>query len=231
MTSRLRPSTSRRTAIRRDRGICPPRPRAEPPPANVDEIVDRFIADIRPRVTEENRFYSEQPTIEEVIRAAATGATREGTMHDHQRRIGYRALNEFAALLLECKAAIAQARTFDALHAVIAGAAPRGVGALAVYDTAERIGIWRGIQPRRVYLHAGTMQGARALGIRGVKEVEVKDLPKAFRRLDPGEVESCLCIYHRDIARIAARDGLRVTNAATAARRRPRSAPRGRAGR
>jgi len=42
-----------------------------------------------------------------------------------------------------------------------------GFGKLAVYDVAMRIGIWRDIWPRYVYLHAGTRKGARALGLSG----------------------------------------------------------------
>ena len=78
-----------------------------------------------------------------------------------------------------------------------------GIGELAVYDIACRIGAFLGLSPERVYLHAGTREGARALGLRGAS-VRKMDLPRAFGRLSPGEIEDCLCIYNADIRRLTA---------------------------
>ena len=79
----------------------------------------------------------------------------------------------------------------------------RGIGELAVYDIACRIGAFLGFRPDRVYLHAGTREGARALGLRGASVRKI-DLPGAFGCLSPAEIEDCLCIYKADIQRLAA---------------------------
>jgi hypothetical protein len=76
---------------------------------------------------------------------------------------------------------------------------------LAVYDTATRVGAFLRLQPKRVYLHAGTRQGARALGFRKRESLSARELPKALRRLSPDEIEDCLCIYKSQVAAIVDR--------------------------
>ena len=76
-------------------------------------------------------------------------------------------------------------------------------GTLAVYDTACRLGLYWGLNPEVVYLHAGTAKGAQALGLdmsRG--HLEMSELPKPFRLLEPWECEDFLCIYKARLARL-----------------------------
>jgi hypothetical protein len=75
-----------------------------------------------------------------------------------------------------------------------------GIGDLTVYDTAIRIAAHRGLSPRRVYLHAGTRDGARALG---VPRDRAWVMPRELRRLRPMEIEDCLCIYKAELRRWA----------------------------
>ena len=71
-----------------------------------------------------------------------------------------------------------------------------GIGALYRYDTAFRIGAYRGLFPTRVYLHAGTRKGARALGLDYRKDaLEMSEIPAALRTRKPYEIEDILCIY------------------------------------
>jgi hypothetical protein len=79
------------------------------------------------------------------------------------------------------------------------GTTIRGVGALAVYDIAHRMGAYLGQEPDAVYLHAGTRKGAAALGLKG-EMVELAEIPSAFHKLPPAEIEDCLCIY-KDVLR------------------------------
>ena len=66
-----------------------------------------------------------------------------------------------------------------------------------MYDTALRIGAKLGVAPVRVYLHTGTREGAKRLGIetKGVSALWPSELPEALRELEPYEVEDVLCIY------------------------------------
>ena len=71
----------------------------------------------------------------------------------------------------------------------------RGIGRLTVYDTSLRIGAWLGLSPELIYLHAGTREGARALGLNWrARYLSVHEVPEPLRVLAPGEIEDCLCI-------------------------------------
>jgi hypothetical protein len=74
----------------------------------------------------------------------------------------------------------------------------RGIGELAVYDFSLRIGAFLGLSPTMVYLHAGARDGARALGLKGVR-LDPRELPPAFSKLSPAEIEDCLCIYKNEL--------------------------------
>jgi hypothetical protein len=83
---------------------------------------------------------------------------------------------------------------FDLVEAIIRPI-PK-IGELAVYDTALRIGARFGLEPDKVYVHAGTRDGLKALGFSGRERiVELNDLPRPIRRLSAREAEDLLCIY------------------------------------
>ena len=94
---------------------------------------------------------------------------------------------------------------FDVLHDVVNETIDHmksigqieGIGPLTIYDTALRLGAFRGVLPDRVYLHAGTLKGVKNLGlIVGTKKsLAMSELPPEFRKLEAYEVENCLCIY------------------------------------
>ncbi len=150
----------------------------------------------------ERRYYTMQRNLRDAVRVAALSKLPGGGRHPHQRRIHGRVLQQAANALAKGKLTFA---TFDDLHeAVRTTVEPiRGIGELAIYDIANRIGAHLELEPDRVYLHAGTREGARALGLGGAAILK-SDLPKAFRRLSPGEIEDCLCIYKDELRRLAA---------------------------
>lgn len=52
-----------------------------------------------------------------------------------------------------------------------------------------------------MFLHAGTRTGARALGLDTSRQaISPDELPKAFRKLNPREIEDVLCIYKDQLA-------------------------------
>src|SRR6266498_1169290 len=100
--------------------------------------------------------------------------------------------------LLESMQALRQAGSFDELFELIAATIGqiRRIGPLAVYDTALRIGARFGLQPAKVYLHAGTRMGAKGLGLDSTADaIEMGELPAELRTLTAREVEDALCIY------------------------------------
>jgi hypothetical protein len=90
------------------------------------------------------------------------------------------------------------ARDFSELVTIVRNAfrSIGGVGPLAIYDVAERIGWYLGIRPAEVHLHCGARMGARALGRDGRSAtLEMCELPSALRRLTPAQAEDFLCLY------------------------------------
>jgi hypothetical protein len=114
-------------------------------------------------------------------------------------------LRAWTTALVKRRAEIHAAKTFEELHSILSevGNGLHGIGPLTIYDTATRIGAFLELEPDRVYLHAGTRDGARALGLVQRDSLSPSNLPKPFRRLSPSEIEDCLCIYKREVAAVA----------------------------
>jgi hypothetical protein len=112
------------------------------------------------------------------------------------------ALEEAAGRLQAIEVEIAAA-DFTALHEVIEAAIANisGIGELAVYDIAHRIGAYRGLHAKEIYLHAGTREGAKALGLpTNRKTLPMSSLPAGLRSLSAEEAEDLLCIYRKTLA-------------------------------
>ena len=87
--------------------------------------------------------------------------------------------------------------TFEDILAELKRNAIKGIGPLTLYDTATMLAFPDGKFPARVYLHAGTAKGARAIGVIGkeaAKQVFVKICPE-FQKLSTAQIEDFLCVY------------------------------------
>lgn len=177
----------------------------------LERIVADYIDHKRPRLAAFLRWYSRM-TLGEAIGNAAYARTPRGGKHSHQWRLPRRA-SEKAHAALE-RADLGRCRTLAELHAAIERAIGGidKIGVLMIYDTALRLGAFLGLEPDLVSLHAGTREGAAALGIdRSRKTVRPDELPAPFRALRAHEIEDCLCIYKERIA-VAVETGLEGGN-------------------
>lgn len=170
----------------------------------ISAIVDAYIANHREPAGRELQYYVMQRSLTQAIEKAALSRLPSSKRHPHQCRIAGVTLAKAAELLAQTN--FSSVSNFNDLHVLVNRAIGpiEGIGPLAVYDIAHRIGAYLGHAPNQVYLHRGTLVGARALGLGG-KVVQMNDLPRAFRRLTPAEVEDCLCIYKDDLKRLNAR--------------------------
>lgn len=175
-------------------------------------IVAHYIKHQRPETAKQRRFWKRKPW-EEALRAAAfceiQNCNGRVVRHPHQYRIPRVALAKVYAKLV--KLDLRSTKDFEELHCCVDRAIRpiKGIGDLAIYDIAHRIGLNRRREPKRVHLHAGAREGARALGIRS-KSAAVSGFPHAFHRLDAAEIEDCLCIYKDELANNRASKTLRV---------------------
>ncbi len=173
------------------------------------QTLTQLIADYKRNYGDRQRArrepYRDFANLTEAIRYA-TGSI--GKVPDHQRRVGRRILTQASNRLLRNQAQIEACESFDELLNRIEQqtADIRRFGSLAAYDTAWRLGMYLGLAPERVYLHAGTAKGAKALGLTTPRRyLEMHELPKPFRRLEPWECEDFLCIYKTSLAELKRR--------------------------
>jgi len=172
--------------------------------ARFEGVVHRFVIEHRARTARELRFYQIQPDFRRVIEVAALAQLPSGKRHPHQRRIPKAVLEEARDRLLS--ADLQRCTSFGELFDVVAHeiASIRGIGELTVYDVALHIGAFLGLEPEVVYLHRGTREGAKAIGVgTRQKTIRVENLPEPFHILTPAEIEDCLCIYKDELRELA----------------------------
>ncbi len=177
-----------------------------------DAIADHYLDPICIRAIENEMAWFASPlTLSEVIERDCSSRLEENSLHSHQQRpfgIWPQAPIQAADRLRRVASKLAEARTFNDLHEIICTQLRRnvpGIGELACYDIARRIGmsLRPKLEPTEVYLHRGTKEGAKVLGVRPNRgRVPVSDLPEGLRGLTPAQAEDVLCIYRDALARI-----------------------------
>ena len=134
----------------------------------------------------------------EAIKKAARARDETGDLYPHQWNSFNRpeVPEQAEASLLECADEIEACRYFDVLHELVKSKLQIGrASEMYWYDTAFRIGISLNLYPQKVYLHRGTRDGAKNLGIYNGKEVlEMAELPPELRKMEPYQVEDFLCM-------------------------------------
>lgn len=173
------------------------------------DVVDHYLAVYGPRVEADRRFFGNRGlTDEAAVELAFLSCRRDGRLHEHQHRVGYRRMAAAAAAMKPHASAIVAAVNFAELHHRVAAIRRevQGIGDLTIYDVAQRIGWFRRLEPAEIYLHRGTRQGAAALvtHLRG-PTLAVDRLPLELRVLTAAQLEDVLCIYKAELHRIASR--------------------------
>lgn len=149
------------------------------------------------------RWFERRSTLQEALELGVLSRvpSRHNSSHlirySHQRRIPAQALEHAHELLR--RAHVDRCGSFAELHELIAaliGGIYR-IGELTTYDIATRIGAYLRLRPERVYLHAGTRIGARALGLPASQpSLAIAQLPVELHELSAAEIEDFLCIFN-----------------------------------
>jgi len=138
------------------------------------------------------------PSLALAIHHAALAIDDRGKRFGHQIRHKSPALQRAKESLLAVSRELTRCKRFDQVHDLIRQAI-RSIGGLRemyTYDTALRIGAFLGLAPEVVYLHRGTREGARALGLNAkLACLTLDQVPRELRALLPSEIEDFLCIY------------------------------------
>ena len=170
-----------------------------------DDVVDAYIRDFRERAKSEREFFKSR-SLSEAIKFAALCMRPDGKRHSHQYRSRRAVLAEAESRLQAISRQLRSCESFGDLYGVVQEriGGIKGVGVLTTYDVSTRIGAHLDLAPDRIYLHAGTAEGAKAIMVTSDRDsIARSELPAAFRRLRSYEAEDCLCSYKRDLSRIA----------------------------
>lgn len=163
------------------------RERRGPEVENPGIMVRRYL-DSGPRVKKVVDWFTQHTSLESAISDATLSMDWEGKRFSHQHRLKKAILESAKKKLLSIASKLRACTTFEELHDLIGNALKSvdGAGELYVYDVSLRIGSKLELFPRKVFLHAGTRQGARALGLNGqMSWVEMDALPEWLRQLQP----------------------------------------------
>lgn len=166
--------------------------------ASLKELVADFLMRYIGCIQDEEQMFRRMPSLDLAIHHVAMATDENDKCFDHQRRITQRARRSAKKMLIEGRGRLKSCKTFDQLHALFEELLGpiEGIGTLYIYDAALRMGAYLRLSPKRVYLHAGTRDGAKALGLdHGRKYLDRAELPQELRTLGADQVESFLCIY------------------------------------
>jgi hypothetical protein len=168
------------------------------------DIVADYKKRYREAATKELRWFAIQSSLESAVSVAALAKGPSGKRLSHQRRIPETVLLESRRRLLDVLPEIEAVTTFEQLHEVVQNRIGPivGIGELTVYDTALRIGARLRLEPTVVFMHAGTRDGAKKLGLDTARPfIPASELPREFHELQPHEMEDVLCLYKNNFKR------------------------------
>lgn len=160
-------------------------------------------------------FYTGLSDIDEAIKHASKFHKDQTHCDEHQRRILKDSKRKFATLLKKLKAQILTCANFKDLYDLLKKKCkPAGIGDLAIYDTAMRLGAYlekstgKDFTPQEVYLHNGTAAGATSLKKMNKISYSSNPVPLSvfsnlFKGLKPFEIEEVLCVYKNVLAKLA----------------------------
>lgn len=172
----------------------------------LEELIDEYRR--HECETDETATFASMPSLDYAIERAGMAENDNGKRYSHQYRLKRVNMAKATEKLRGRTAELATCESFDALHGLLCGITNgiSGLGPLYAYDTARRLGAKLRIEPQRVYLHAGTRKGAKALGLDYRQaSLPMTDFPASLRVLPPDMLESFLCIYKDKLARFAVR--------------------------
>jgi hypothetical protein len=193
----------RNTEVRTGCGKSPSANRSEF--KTYEEIVSDYKQYGDKEMSERAEFIKNSSSLRDAIISATLALDSKYIRHPHQWRISVTVLGEAKDALLKVEVDLLTCKNFDEIFNLIKKTIKKicGIGELAVYDTALRIGNYTDLLPKEIYLHAGARKGAKALKIK-IKNsrTRIEDMPIEFRGLRAEQIENCLCIYKEDLERI-----------------------------
>jgi hypothetical protein len=145
-------------------------------------------------------FCLKQKSLADAIKIAVLSRDIDNKKHKHQYRIENTQLQIFCKKISSIEYKIQYVKNFEDLLNLIIKEKTSGIGPLALYDIALRIGYYIKIKPDLIYLHSGAKTGAINLFGRKIKnnyltKDEFVDKVDDFKNFSCEEIEAFLCIH------------------------------------
>ena len=191
-----------RDVVRKKGGSSHCRTTDEPTGKSLETLVRHYIKICRSRLNSELEYFEKNPSFSEALEKASMAINEKGKRFDHQRRLTSVSLEGSKVRLSKVINSLKTCKNFAELHDLLEKLLHdvHGIGELYCYDTALRLGAFLGIYPELVYLHRGTRDGARALGLNWKEDtLDPKIFPPPIQELSPHEIEDFLCIYKKHL--------------------------------
>jgi len=167
-----------------------------------DKLVRHYIKNCQPHLKSELEYFERMPSPSAALEKAARAINEKGKRFNHQRRLTSKSLEESKDRLFKGMTQWKECKNFAELHDLLETVLydVHGIGELYCYETSLRLGAYLGLYPEFVYLHRGTRDGAKALGIDWrSKTLDPQIVPNPIRELKPHEIEDFLCIYKKHL--------------------------------
>lgn len=166
---------------------------------DLDAVVRLYTTERRSKKRAELETFRRQKSLDSIVAQAAHANMADGRRHGHQRRRSGNAMRLAAPTLLIRRESLDTARTFDELLNSVRSLLSHieDIGPLYTYDVSLWIGAFLKLEPERVYLQRGALEGAIAIGIATPKTpyLEMSEVPHPLSPLKPYEIEDALCLY------------------------------------
>jgi len=148
-------------------------------------------------------FCVKQKNLKDAIILACRSLDEFGKKSNHQKRIAKIILDNFSVILISNIENIENSKNFEELINLISAKRIHGIGALAVYDIALRIGFYLKIYPELIYLHAGSKTGAvkligKKINNRFITKEILTNTCQDLEQFTCANLEVFLCIYHKE---------------------------------
>lgn len=169
-------------------------------------VIRDYIINHRPGNKAQLAWFKGQPSFEDALLKAAKAEDDRGKRYRHQNKVWRTAITEAQCRLPSAANQVRECKSFHELWLLLYQLLKptegpikpvKGLGDLYIYDTALRLGAYLCLTPDKVYLHAGTLEGAKRFGFIASSKawLEVNELPEDLQKLPPHELEDVLCIY------------------------------------
>ncbi|BAQ67161.1 hypothetical protein [Geminocystis sp. NIES-3709] len=175
---------------------CKPEKQDSSDRSSLKDLVDEYRKKYENSYKLENAWWGNKKlTWEEAIKRAWESKLPDGKMHSHQYHVAKYLPDGLEIALADSKKP-KDFKDFESLHNWVKSIVDRvhGLGPVTAYDVAQRLGLRLELEPSMVYLHAGTREGAKKLGIDG-DVVLLSDFPKEIQSLVATHAENFLCLY------------------------------------